>query len=162
MSTQPKPCFCDSRNTFANCCQPILNNQQTAQTAELLMRSRFSAFCSANIDYLIATHHPSKRQANDHQELAETISHCEWLQLKIVDTKQGQPSDAKGEVEFIATYTQQGQPSRLHERSRFVQEEGQWFYLDGEILEANNKLSLGRNDPCYCGSGKKFKKCCGP
>lgn len=103
------------------------------------MRSRFSAFCTANIDYLINTHHPSKRHANDQQELANIITQCEWLQLKIISCKQGNNTDIQGEVEFIATYTQQGQLAQLHEKSRFVKEGEQWFYLDGNIFDHNNK-----------------------
>ncbi|WP_101759851.1 YchJ family protein [Oceanicoccus sp. KOV_DT_Chl] len=160
MPTFNNCCHCDLPQPFEQCCEPIIKGLHTATTAEQLMRSRFSAFCTGNIDYLIASHHPSKRHANDQQELANTIALCEWLQLKIVRCNQGAVTDSHGEVEFIATYTQQGKLATLHENSRFVQEDNQWFYLDGDILESNHQFKPGRNDPCFCGSGKKFKKCC--
>ncbi len=126
------------------------------------MRSRFSAFCSANIDYLINSHHPSKRQPDDRQTLTETINQCQWLNLKIKRCSQGLESDNTGEVEFIATYQQQGQLFQLHENSRFIKEDGRWFYLDGDVSDPKpTQLKPGRNDNCWCGSGKKFKKCHG-
>ena len=161
-----KTCFCCSQQPFAQCCEPLLLGESKAKTAQQLMRSRFSAFCSGNIPYLIASHHPSKRQADDEQDLAETLQHCEWLSLKIESTKQGLSTDTAGEVEYIATYTQQGADgkpslSTLHENSRFIREDSEWFYLDGDIFATPNEVKLGRNNPCWCGSNKKFKKCHG-
>ncbi|ARN74635.1 YchJ family protein [Oceanicoccus sagamiensis] len=155
------PCHCHSQRHFANCCEPLLSGASKAQTAEQLMRSRFSAFCTGNIPYLIATHHPSKRQADDNSSLAETIAHCQWLRLEIISTRSGLANHSSGEVEYIATYTQQDTLSQLHENSRFVFEEEQWFYLDGDIAESPAPTKPGRNDPCWCGSQKKFKKCHG-
>ena len=126
------------------------------------MRSRFTAFCRGNIDYLIASHHPSQRRADDQQQLSNSIDQCEWLNLSIQQTLLGQIDDNTGEVEYIALYKQQGQLSQLHENSRFVKEGGQWFYLNGDInLHDKNadRVTVGRNDSCWCGSGKKFKKC---
>lgn len=154
-------CHCGSPLAFADCCALILSGQQQAQTAEQLMRSRYSAFCEHNIDYLIATHHPSKRQADDKQQLASSMQGCQWLSLKVVNTYNGGATDCDGEVEFIAHYTQQQKLASLHERSRFVKEQGQWFYVDGDLFTSPAADKLGRNDPCWCGSGKKFKKCHG-
>ena len=124
------------------------------------MRSRYSAFCTGSVDYLIASLHPDFRQPDDRAQLAATLEHCEWLQLTILDCQQGQPNDDRGEVEFIARYRQHGQPGQLHERSRFVQQQGRWFYLDGDSLTVPRQRT-GRNTPCPCGSGKKFKRCHG-
>ncbi|EAX7120348.1 hypothetical protein AIW16_22500, partial [Salmonella enterica] len=60
-----------------------------------------------------------------------------------------------GYVSFIARFSEQGKTGAIIERSRFIKENGQWYYIDG------TRPQLGRNDPCPCGSGKKFKKCCG-
>ena len=125
------------------------------------MRSRYSAFCEQNIDYLIATHHPSKRLPDDAEQLTSSMQNCQWLSLKILDTQLGGPSDDQGEVEFVASYTQSEKPGLLHERSRFRKEQEQWFYVDGDLYETPQPDKLGRNDPCWCGSGKKFKKCHG-
>ncbi len=162
--TNKTACFCCSQQPFAHCCEPLLVGTKQADTAEQLMRSRFSAFCSGNIPYLLASHHPSMRQVNDEQDLAGTIEQCQWLTLKIESTKMGSSTDTEGEVEYIATYTQpgpDGQPSlsQLHEKSRFVRENHHWFYLDGDVFDSPAPTKPGRNAPCWCGSGKKYKKC---
>lgn len=159
-------CPCGSRLNFTACCGPILANEVKAQTAEQLMRSRFSAFYSNNIDYLIATHHPSKHQTDDRENLLTRNSDCEWLNLNIINTSKGKQSDLNGEVEFIATYKQldknkEMQLCQLHENSRFVKEEDQWFYVEGDITTSPDTIKWRRNDPCWCGSGKKYKKCHG-
>ena len=155
-------CYCGNSLAFANCCALILSGQQQAQTAEQLMRSRYSAFCEQNIDYLIASHHPNKRQADDREQLTRSMQNCQWLSLQIIDTENGGSSDHSGEVEFIAHCSQQQKYSQLHERSHFVKEQGQWFYVDGDLFTPPHPANkLGRNDPCWCNSGKKFKKCHG-
>ena len=78
--------------------------------------------------------------------------------LDVLACKAGLPGDTKGRVEFIAHYQHDQVISQAHEDSRFVCEQGQWFYLDGNLKTAARP---GRNDPCPCGSGKKFKSCCG-
>lgn len=158
-------CYCNSQLSFDQCCQPLLNAKHKAHTAQQLMRSRFSAFCTGNIDYLIATHHPSKHQDNDRQTLNQSVNECQWLQLSIHPTSNHQTSQTlkpnnQDEVEFTATYLHQGQLLQLHEISRFIYENQQWYYLDGVIDEGHSaQINIGRNDLCWCDSGKKFKKC---
>jgi len=154
-------CYCGSDLSFEYCCDPLLAGKKIAQTAEQLMRARFSAFCTENADYLIASHHPSKRSTNDKSELEATFKQCEWLKLSVVDSTEGLSTDTHGEVEFIAIYRQNGELSRLHERSQFIKEDSHWFYLDGLILNQSDAIKLQRNEPCWCASGKKFKKCHG-
>jgi SEC-C motif-containing protein len=154
-------CYCGSKLDFEHCCGPLLAGKETARTAEQLMRSRFSAFCTNNADYLISSHHPSKRSTNDKLELESTFSQCEWLQLNIVESNKGLSNDTQGEVEFVAIFRQNDDLSKLHERSQFVKEDNCWFYLDGLILDRSDAIKLQRNEPCWCNSGKKFKKCHG-
>ena len=101
------------------------------------MRSRYSAFVTGNIQYLIASLHPSKRQLNDYTDIQQTIDNCHWIHLQIMDTVLGGINDESGEVEFIASFTSKPPNgrhiSKLHERSRFIKENNQWFYLDGRI-----------------------------
>ena len=160
-----KRCHCDSTLPFSRCCGPIIAGATQAVSAKQLMRSRFSAFCSGNIDYLMASHHPSQRRDDDRGQLAATLNQCQWLELSIIDCQQGSADQQQGEVEFIASYRRDGQLAQLHERSRFVREQGQWFYLHGDILSTGNRSASqpkpGRNEPCFCGSGKKFKHCHG-
>jgi SEC-C motif-containing protein len=116
------------------------------------MRSRYSAYVLKLSDYLRYTWHPSTRS----QELDISHDDTPWLRLQIVASDKGGERDDEGHVEFAA-YFQGGQ---LHERSRFVREEGRWFYVDGEILPPITEEKPGRNAPCPCGSGKKYKRCC--
>lgn len=129
------------------------------------MRSRFSAFCSHNSDYLVATHHPDQRQSDEARQLQQGFSRQRWVWLEILDCQRGGPEDLRGEVEFIAWYLADGdeQPAALHERSRFVREHGRWLYVDGIQPPALNRRQpdIGRNAPCWCGSGRKFKRCHG-
>jgi len=149
-------CHCHSGNTYQTCCQPYLAGEATPSTPEQLMRSRYTAFCREEVDYLIATHHPSKRQGDDRQSLSQTIAMTEWLGLRLLH------SQAKGEVgtvEFVAFFKiQAGQLHQLHECSDFVRQDGRWYYQQGKHLPP---IRLERNDPCWCGSGRKYKKCHG-
>jgi len=116
------------------------------------MRSRYSAFVIGNIAYLIATLHPDKRQVDDETVLRQTAEQTQWLGLKIISH---QSTGNNSTVEFVAFY--QDEPiGQLHERSHFIKENKQWFYINGEML---SPVKLNRNDRCFCGSDKKTKKC---
>lgn len=147
-------CPCLSGKTYQNCCGLLHQGEQTAHSAEQLMRSRYSAFVMQNTRYLLATLHASQQQADDADSLQQTIETTQWLGLTIVDhTENGD----EAEVEFIAYYVDKP-IGQLHERSRFSRQQGQWFYVDGEFLAS---IKLSRNDSCVCGSGKKLKRCHG-
>lgn len=92
------------------------------------MRSRYTAHVLRREDYLAATWHDSTRPA--HLALGESVK---WLGLEILRTEAGGMEDARGLVEFVARYKIQGRAQRLHEASRFIKEEGCWFYIDGEM-----------------------------
>lgn len=148
----PSPCPCNNAKPYQACCQALHDGQLTASSAEQLMRSRYSAFVMGNIAYLIATLHPEKQRADDEIILRQTIEQTHWLGLNIISDN---TSGNTATVEFVAFY--QDEPiGQLHERSHFIHENKQWFYVDGEILDP---IKLSRNDPCFCGSGKKIKKC---
>lgn len=153
-------CECGSGVDYLHCCGPYHQNTQSPATCEALLRSRYCAYVREYNDYINRTWHPSTRPQ-------DAISHnpeLRWMGLEILSQQGGGGLDAKGEIEFIAKYTISGRPEELHERSQFVREAGQWLYLDGEGLAPRTVVSdekIGRNDPCPCGSGKKYKKCCG-
>jgi SEC-C motif domain protein len=148
-------CPCGSKKQDRYCCGQYLLRKATPETAEQLMRSRYTAFCRGNIDYLIATLHPDKRTAKDRTELAKTINNTQWLGLTIINTLKGKKTDLTGCVEFEAVY-KTNEPRQLHERSQFIKNNGQWFYLEGDILPGTIPK---RNSPCWCGSGEKYKNC---
>ena len=145
-------CPCGNGLSYGQCCEPLHKGLMYASTAEALMRSRYAAYVYRMSDYLSATWHDSTRP----ESLDVSGDTTPWLRLQIIATEKGSAADTEGTVEFAAHY----QGGQLHERSRFVKEEGLWFYLDGEILPPLAAAKVGRNDPCPCGSRKKYKKCC--
>jgi SEC-C motif domain protein len=120
-------CPCGSGGDFARCCGAVHRGERPADTAEALMRSRFSAFAVGDTDYLLRSWDPSTRPPV--LDLEDTIT---WRRLQIVDTEAGGPDDATGIVEFRAQYLQDGRRQILHERSRFRRgRDGAWRYVDG-------------------------------
>ncbi|MEN6587495.1 MAG: YchJ family metal-binding protein [Sulfuricella sp.] len=145
-------CPCGSGLPFESCCGPYLAGKSSPPTAETLMRSRYSAFVRHDWDYLNHT----QREPDNEPATAD----IEWLGLEVWEVRAGGVNDAEGTVEFVAHYTHQGRPSALHEISRFSKHDEKWFYVGGEFPRAARPAKVGRNEPCPCGSGKKFKKCC--
>jgi len=158
-------CPCGSGQPYSSCCAPYITGAAVAQSAEALMRSRYSAYAEHAIDYLGDTLHPEHRNDWDRDATRRWSEAAEWLGLEIVSTEGGQPGETEGWVEFIASYNEKGELKRHHERSRFAAAGGRWYYVDGELpkpqTQRHEAPKVGRNDPCPCGSGKKYKKCCG-
>lgn len=119
-------CPCLSGLSYDACCGRLHTGTATAQTAEQLMRSRFSAFAVGDPDYLLATWHPSTRPGS-----LELDSDRRWYRLDILATRGGSPFETDGVVEFEAFYRTPDGSGSQHEASRFSREGGRWFYLDG-------------------------------
>ncbi|RDE24154.1 zinc chelation protein SecC [Motiliproteus coralliicola] len=154
---QQNPCPCGSQQAYGDCCGPAIDGNRPVTTAEALMRSRFSAFATAQPTYLFETSHPDFRNGLSPDQPLD--QQTRWLQLQILSTEAGQPTDRYGRVHFIATYADAEGFGRLEENSRFEQLDGRWYYLDGELEVKSFKPE--RNAACPCGSGTKFKRCCG-
>lgn len=154
-------CPCQSGQSFEACCGPILAGTP-APTALALMRSRYTAYARGDVAHLARTLAPEQRAGFDMADVSAGMRETQWLGLEIVDTKDGGAGDSTGIVEFIARFHAKGQTRALHERSRFRRDEtdGRWVYVDGET-DVQPVKKPGRNEPCPCGSGKKFKQCCG-
>ncbi len=120
MKRHQNHCPCGSGSELENCCLPYIKGQSSAADAETLMRSRYVAYCLDDEQYLLATWHASTRPAS-----VKTDAKIKWIRLKVIDTDIQQ-----NQVEFVATYRLNGKAHKLKERSRFVVEEGTWFYLD--------------------------------
>ena len=146
-------CPCGSGRAYSECCEAALGGAQPAATAEALMRSRFTAFVRGDAEYLIASWHPATRPAQLHLE----DQPC-WERLEILRTDGGGTDDSEGQVGFAAYYRSAAGAGCLRELSRFRREQDRWYYLDGSPLEGDRP---GRNATCPCGSGRKFKRCCG-
>ncbi|OOS55943.1 SEC-C motif-containing protein [Acinetobacter baumannii] len=150
-SSQNCPC---GQGQYAACCQPLHLKQQVAQTAEQLMRSRYSAFALQQIDYILQTTALGQQSALDRAAIADWSQSNQWLKLEVV---QHQPKLDKTHalVEFKAHYHDGTQAHIYHEISHFVLHQQQWYFLDPTL-----DMQITMKQPCICGSGKKFKQCC--
>lgn len=157
-------CPCGSDRSLNECCGPIIHDGTPAPTAEALMRSRYSAHVLGVWDYLETSTHPTMRGDLSVKEIQEWSSQMNWTKLEILATSKGTQNDDAGEVEFSAHYSISGVPQELRELSYFKKEDDHWYYVEG-IVKGQDTVrreapKVGRNEPCPCGSGKKFKKCC--
>lgn len=125
-------CPCKSRLSYARCCLPFHQGKAKPETAEQLMRSRYSAYFFRLIDYLVETTHPDTRAPGLRQELGKVIHHANWSYLTILGVSQGGKEDKRGKVEFVAEYFVDDEPYELHEVSHFRRFKGAWKYLDGK------------------------------
>lgn len=126
----PQACPCGSGRAYTCCCGRFLDGGEAAATAELLMRSRYTAFVLVREDYLLRTWHDSTRPA----ELAlKSGPSATWLGLQVIRSEAGGQQDHNAVVEFVARYKVQGKAMRVHETSRFVRENGEWFYVSGDV-----------------------------
>ncbi len=159
-----KACPCMSTKNYDECCGPILKDASKAKTAEALMRARYTAFTEHNVDYVVNTHHTSTREELDRASVESWAKNSEWLGLEIVSKENGEEKDQEGKVEFKCKFKLEGKVHVHHELSTFKKEGNQWYFVDGSLCQSTirrHEPKIGRNDPCSCGSGKKFKKCCG-
>lgn len=125
-------CPCTSKRLFAQCCEPYLAGKKLPETAEKLMRSRFSAYSLGRADYLIHTTAEKERAELDRDELAAYCRTIKCISLKIISTEAGGPEDAEGVVIFHASLQVDGKRMLHREKSRFAREEGRWVYVDGD------------------------------
>lgn len=147
-------CPCRSGEKIESCCGRFITHRAVPEHAQQLMRSRFTAYVLGDADYLRDTWHPQHRPAGF--QLDKSIT---WLGLDIISTA---TLDASAEVEFEATLLVDGRVDAMHEKSQFVRDNGRWLYTTGTLLSARfAPWKPGRNETCPCGSGKKFKRCCG-
>jgi len=157
-------CPCGSQKDFDKCCGPILDGKTTAATAEALMRSRYTAHVMENFDHVANTHAPEIQSTYNKSAAKAQSKDTEWIGLEIRETTGGGEDDDTGTVLFSARFKENGEVNLHRELSQFRRENGEWVYVDGKInpqIEPRRVQKVGRNDPCPCGSGKKYKKCCG-
>ncbi len=152
-------CPCGSEILLENCCAPYVDGKSLPDTAEALMRSRYTAYSQANIDYIGATMTGPAAQDFDIEEAKKWAKQCVWRELRVLKAWPDPNNVNRAFVEFIAAYSIAEQQQSLHETSEFQRIDGRWFYVDGTFAKAKQE-KVGRNSPCSCGSGKKFKFCC--
>jgi SEC-C motif-containing protein len=158
-----KECPCGSGRAYDKCCGPIIAGAP-APTAEALMRSRYTAFTVGELDHLDRTNASDVEDEGDRAESEVMAKEVKWQRLEIIAVSGGGEADETGRVEFRAYFNRQGHDLFHHEAATFKREDGRWAYADGEINPKQKPVrvvKIERNAPCPCGSGKKYKKCCG-
>jgi SEC-C motif-containing protein len=156
-------CPCGSGIAFSACCEPFITQKASPSTALALMRSRYSAYATGAVDYLVKSCEGGT-EGVDREATRRWAEGSKWLGLRIIRSDGGGLADDTGIVEFVATYVQGGLKDDHHEVAKFVKKDGSWLYTEGDIVPetiTRAEPKVGRNDPCPCGSGKKYKKCHG-
>ena len=158
-------CPCNSGLDYTACCEPYISGACKAPDPEALMRSRYTAYAMQIMPYLAATLHPDQRHDYDEAGAARWAKESQWENLEIVDVSDVPPGSSTGMVEFRATYRRKSEKIVHHERAEFRKVGDTWYFYDGKMVGPGqvrrDAPKVGRNDPCPCGSGKKYKKCCG-
>ena len=118
-------CYCGNHLAFEECCQPYIKGVKQPKTAEVLMRSRYSAYAIGNADYLVATTHSSTRNLYKKEEILHWSQSNHWVKLNVLNT-------TENTVTFKAHYIDNQRKEQIHhEKSNSVFENGYWFYVDG-------------------------------
>ncbi|MBA2650927.1 MAG: SEC-C domain-containing protein [Tatlockia sp.] len=157
-------CPCGSPNDYLDCCGLLIDKQTEARSPEALMRSRYTAYTQAKIDYIKNT--MRGKPLDDFNEIDATkwAQQVYWKCLEVITSSMDDKDENIGYVEFIARFQEQGKTQVIHELSKFQRIEGKWFYTEGIQPKAKTlakKLNTSRNAPCPCGSQKKYKNCHG-
>lgn len=179
IETSTPNCPCGNPQSIDSCCGRYLSGNAFPETTEQLMRSRYTAYTQGDVGYIKTTLAPESRHDFDEASTKKWAKQSKWLGLKIHNASGG-PNDKVGTVEFTATYKEKNQTLEHHEVSQFRKDEnGHWLFLSGEAhthkegeghdhhhhakpeTVVRDAPKIGRNDPCPCGSQKKYKKCCG-
>lgn len=159
------PCPCGSGRSYGACCGPVIDGAP-APTAEALMRSRYTAFATDALQHMHTTLAPEAEDDYDPEAAERWARQASWLGLTIHDTQAGGDDDREGTVTFTAHYRIGGERHAHTEVARFRRggDDDRWLYVDGHAPRPETRTTgpkVGRNDPCPCGSGRKYKKCCG-
>ena len=164
MTENNELCPCGSGAAFAECCEPIIKGTRESETAEELMRARYSAFVTHAIDFIVASTHSRTRKEIDLDFIREWSETSTWQALQILETRQVNAN--KAFVSFEARFANPAGEDQIHrEKSLFERENEEWKFVTGdELKNPTVRYEIpppGRNDPCPCGSGRKYKKCHG-
>ncbi|MBU5617224.1 YchJ family protein [Psychrobacter sp. TAE2020] len=161
----PSLSFLTTPIAYSDCCQPYHDavdennsddpNTVKADSAERLMRTRYSAFVLQKADYIVKTTVPAQQTLLDIKDIESWAQETDWAGLEIVKHL---PKLGKGhaQVEFKAYYNSAEGIKAHHELSSFVRIDERWYFLDPTVA-----MTISQKQPCLCGSGEKFKRCCG-
>ncbi len=146
-------CPCQSNKSYEDCCGCFHTHARFPETAEQLMRSRYAAYVLKNVPYIVETTVPSQQALLNVQAIQAWAENTQWLGLQILKTET--LTKLQSAVEFHAVFQGEEGEQTHHERSIFVKIDGRWYFVDPTVPLPMMK------QPCVCGSGKKFKHCCG-
>lgn len=152
-------CPCGSGQLLSGCCA-LLHAGQNAQSAEQLMRSRYSAYVLGKIDYIVKTTVPAQQALLDVAAITAWSEQNQWQGLTI-HRVQAKANARHAQVEFTAHFNNQQGAQTHRELSTFVRIGQQWYFLDPTLDQALEKYPALKA-ACLCGSGQKFKRCCAP
>lgn len=153
-------CPCGSQRHYLSCCEPFITGKQSPKTPEALMRSRYSAYTMANMDYIKETMRGSALAGFQEQDAKRWAKRVVWIKLNVL--KSLIDGVNKGYVEFQASFVDGSHLKSIHERSEFLFENGRWYYVNGEhFLATDTEQTVSRTMNCPCGSNRKFKNCHG-
>ncbi len=159
------PCVCGIGESTETHCLPVIRGEKAAETAEALMRARYAAYALGEVDFVLASHTPEAGKDVDRAQTEAWSKNSKWLGLEVLSTEGGGAEDTTGTVEFVAKYKVKNVTLEHRERAKFEKHGGKWLFADAEPIAGppvkHEGPRIGRNDPCTCGSGKKYKKCCG-
>ena len=124
-------CPCGSNKHFDQCCGAIINGKNQATTATELMRSRYTAFTLADVDYLMRSYHSRTRPIRERKQIQAWAKSVKWIGLQILVSEMGNTDDSIGYVEFRAIFSENGKMDQIHEKSLFEREKGNWVYVNG-------------------------------
>lgn len=152
-----KACPCGHSRPYEACCGRFISGQAQPERAEQLMRSRYTAYATGAVQYVVDT-----ELEPDAEVIENWARSTQFTALRVLDAQNGGPDDDTGTVTFEADFESRGtgQKGTHRETSRFQRVEGRWIFDQGKQNPLRQAARTGRNDPCPCGSGKKFKKCC--
>jgi SEC-C motif-containing protein len=154
-------CPCDSGKPYSDCCGLFIACNNSPATPEELMRSRYTAYTQANIEYIMLTMRAPASNNFDAEAARKWAQKVKWIKLEIKKTS---IHNTIGYVEFVAYFNEENTMKTMHELSEFHLDKGKWYYVDGKNSKPTSSIAhpkIKRNDLCLCGSGKKHKKCCG-
>jgi len=158
-------CPCGKGESYESCCRRFIRGEAEPESAEELMRARYSAYALGEVDFIVRSHDPATSNQVDRKSTELWSKQSKWLGFELVSIEGGTAFDQDGTIEFVARYKIRGVTVEHRERARFRKHNGRWFFVDGEEIKGpprvRNDPRVGRNDPCPCGSGKKYKKCHG-
>jgi SEC-C motif-containing protein len=124
-------CLCGMPHPYAECCELIISGKREAATCLELMRSRYVAYTTANVDYLMQSHHSDTRPLRERKQIKKWAESVQWMGLVILNTQGGEIFEDTGYVEFRALYLEDGKMQEIHEKSFFKRENQKWVYVSG-------------------------------